>query len=221
MGGPSHRPRSSGPCPALPRTRAEQDGSIHAPKMAAAMDVDTPSGTNSGAGKKRFEVKKVRPRRRALPAAPGGTGWGWGRPDAGKRDGEGGDFPLPSRSRAPSSAAERRKGGARPSGSPGVRPSQWLRLPAARAGGAGQSAGAAGGGGSRSRGRREGRAGPGMPCSALCRSLPSDAAAPTGIGCSISRAAGQLGPASSAGVLPPPDHPGRCGPDAPAAPCAA
>uniref|UniRef100_A0A4X2JSV0 Ring-box 1 n=1 Tax=Vombatus ursinus TaxID=29139 RepID=A0A4X2JSV0_VOMUR len=26
--------------------------------MAAAMDVDTPSGTNSGAGKKRFEVKK-------------------------------------------------------------------------------------------------------------------------------------------------------------------
>uniref|UniRef100_G3QLU7 cullin-RING-type E3 NEDD8 transferase n=1 Tax=Gorilla gorilla gorilla TaxID=9595 RepID=G3QLU7_GORGO len=27
--------------------------------MAAAMDVDTPSGTNSGAGKKRFEVKKV------------------------------------------------------------------------------------------------------------------------------------------------------------------
>ncbi|XP_005379395.1 PREDICTED: E3 ubiquitin-protein ligase RBX1 [Chinchilla lanigera] len=27
-------------------------------KMAAAMDVDTPSGTNSGAGKKRFEVKK-------------------------------------------------------------------------------------------------------------------------------------------------------------------
>ncbi|TKS91648.1 Chondroadherin-like protein [Collichthys lucidus] len=29
-----------------------------APKMAAAMDVDTPSGTNSGASKKRFEVKK-------------------------------------------------------------------------------------------------------------------------------------------------------------------
>lgn len=28
-------------------------------KMAAAMDVDTPSGTNSGASKKRFEVKKV------------------------------------------------------------------------------------------------------------------------------------------------------------------
>ncbi|KAF6340366.1 ring-box 1 [Rhinolophus ferrumequinum] len=27
-------------------------------KMAAAMDVDTPTGTNSGAGKKRFEVKK-------------------------------------------------------------------------------------------------------------------------------------------------------------------
>ncbi|KAJ8251601.1 hypothetical protein GJAV_G00223090 [Gymnothorax javanicus] len=27
-------------------------------KMAAAMDVDTPSGTNSGASKKRFEVKK-------------------------------------------------------------------------------------------------------------------------------------------------------------------
>uniref|UniRef100_A0A8C6VK92 Ring-box 1 n=1 Tax=Naja naja TaxID=35670 RepID=A0A8C6VK92_NAJNA len=26
--------------------------------MAAAMDVDAPSGTNSGAGKKRFEVKK-------------------------------------------------------------------------------------------------------------------------------------------------------------------
>ncbi|XP_025064734.1 E3 ubiquitin-protein ligase RBX1 isoform X2 [Alligator sinensis] len=26
--------------------------------MAAAMDVDTPSGTNSSAGKKRFEVKK-------------------------------------------------------------------------------------------------------------------------------------------------------------------
>ncbi|GAA6074405.1 E3 ubiquitin-protein ligase RBX1, partial [Tachysurus ichikawai] len=26
--------------------------------MAAAMDVDTPSGTNSGASKKRFEVKK-------------------------------------------------------------------------------------------------------------------------------------------------------------------
>lgn len=28
-------------------------------KMAAAMDVDTPSGTNSGGSKKRFEVKKV------------------------------------------------------------------------------------------------------------------------------------------------------------------
>ena len=27
--------------------------------MAAAMDVDTPTGTNSGASKKRFEVKKV------------------------------------------------------------------------------------------------------------------------------------------------------------------
>lgn len=27
--------------------------------MAAAMDVDTPSGANSGASKKRFEVKKV------------------------------------------------------------------------------------------------------------------------------------------------------------------
>ncbi|KAJ0058197.1 hypothetical protein NL108_009079, partial [Boleophthalmus pectinirostris] len=27
-------------------------------KMAAAMDVDTPSGTNSGSSKKRFEVKK-------------------------------------------------------------------------------------------------------------------------------------------------------------------
>ena len=33
-------------------------------KMAAAMDVDTPSGTNSGAGKKRFEVKKVGSRQR-------------------------------------------------------------------------------------------------------------------------------------------------------------
>lgn len=29
-------------------------------KMAAAMDVDTPTGANSGASKKRFEVKKVR-----------------------------------------------------------------------------------------------------------------------------------------------------------------
>lgn len=28
-------------------------------KMAAAMDVDTPTGANSGASKKRFEVKKV------------------------------------------------------------------------------------------------------------------------------------------------------------------
>lgn len=28
--------------------------------MAAAMDVDTPTGANSGASKKRFEVKKVR-----------------------------------------------------------------------------------------------------------------------------------------------------------------
>lgn len=28
-------------------------------KMAAAMDVDTPSGANNSAGKKRFEVKKV------------------------------------------------------------------------------------------------------------------------------------------------------------------
>lgn len=27
--------------------------------MAAAMDVDAPSGANSSAGKKRFEVKKV------------------------------------------------------------------------------------------------------------------------------------------------------------------
>lgn len=27
--------------------------------MAAAMDVDTPTGANSGASKKRFEVKKV------------------------------------------------------------------------------------------------------------------------------------------------------------------
>lgn len=33
-------------------------------KMAAAMDVDTPTGTNSGAGKKRFEVKKVGSRQR-------------------------------------------------------------------------------------------------------------------------------------------------------------
>lgn len=69
-------PRPSPPdplCPALPRTRAEPDGPIHARKMAAAMDVDTPSGTNSGAGKKRFEVKKVRPCRRAPAAASGGT----------------------------------------------------------------------------------------------------------------------------------------------------
>eukprot|EP00076_Gallus_gallus_P038776 XP_025004314.1 E3 ubiquitin-protein ligase RBX1 isoform X1 [Gallus gallus] len=47
--------------------------------MAAAMDVDTPSGTNSGAGKKRFEVKKVRPpgvarSTRPIPAGGGGPG---------------------------------------------------------------------------------------------------------------------------------------------------
>lgn len=47
--------------------------------MAAAMDVDTPSGTNSGAGKKRFEVKKVRPpgvarSTRPIPAGGGGSG---------------------------------------------------------------------------------------------------------------------------------------------------
>ena len=40
------------------------DGGPCVSKMAAAMDVDTPSGTNSGAGKKRFEVKKVGSRQR-------------------------------------------------------------------------------------------------------------------------------------------------------------
>jgi len=42
--------------------------------MAAAMDVDTPSGTNSGAGKKRFEVKKVRPAGALLQLGPRGRG---------------------------------------------------------------------------------------------------------------------------------------------------
>lgn len=46
-----------------------------------------------------------------------------------------------------------------------------------------------------------------VPRSGLRRSLPSDAAAPTGLGYSVPRASGQLGPASSAGVLPPPHHP--------------
>lgn len=49
------------------------------------MDVDTPSGTNSGAGKKRFEVKKVRPAGALLqPAAEGGGEAGAG-PVAGER----------------------------------------------------------------------------------------------------------------------------------------
>lgn len=43
------------------------------------MDVDTPSGTNSGAGKKRFEVKKVRAvsvarSTRPVPAGEGRSG---------------------------------------------------------------------------------------------------------------------------------------------------
>lgn len=40
------------------------------------MDVDTPSGTNSGAGKKRFEVKKVRTAGRLLEGASGVAGAG-------------------------------------------------------------------------------------------------------------------------------------------------
>lgn len=60
------------------------------------MDVDTPSGTNSGAGKKRFEVKKVRPAGALLRlATEGGGGRGW--PGVGEGRGEAGDFPLPSR----------------------------------------------------------------------------------------------------------------------------
>lgn len=75
---------------------------IHASKMAAAMDVDTPSGTNSGAGKKRFEVKKVRPpgvarSTRPIPAGGGGPG-GCEQVGAASRS------PLPSRSRAFASA---------------------------------------------------------------------------------------------------------------------
>uniref|UniRef100_G1NI60 E3 ubiquitin-protein ligase RBX1 n=1 Tax=Meleagris gallopavo TaxID=9103 RepID=G1NI60_MELGA len=50
------RSRLPAPLSATHAHRAERP--IHASKMAAAMDVDTPSGTNSGAGKKRFEVKK-------------------------------------------------------------------------------------------------------------------------------------------------------------------
>lgn len=37
------------------------------------MDVDTPSGTNSGAGKKRFEVKKVGSRQRLPQGSEGGA----------------------------------------------------------------------------------------------------------------------------------------------------
>lgn len=46
-------------------------------KMAAAMDVDTPSGTNSGAGKKRFEVKKVGSRQRLPRGSLEKHGSGW------------------------------------------------------------------------------------------------------------------------------------------------
>lgn len=45
----------------LQKKRNDRGNYVTSPnKMAAAMDVDTPSGTNSGASKKRFEVKKVR-----------------------------------------------------------------------------------------------------------------------------------------------------------------
>lgn len=184
------------------------------------MDVDTPSGTNSGAGKKRFEVKKVRPRRRAPPAAPGGMGRaGVGlMPASGTEEGatsrspDGAGRPVPHRGGG--------RGGARPAGSPGVRPGQWLRRAAARAERAGQSAGAAGGGGSRSRSRglRRGRAGRGMPWLGLRRSLPSGTAAPTGLGYSVPWASEQLGPGSSAGVLPPPHHPRPLWPSRPGCP---
>lgn len=77
------------------------------------MDVDTPSGTNSGAGKKRFEVKKVRPAGALLQLAPEGGG-GRGKPAGGERGGGEGDFPFPSQSRTPGSAPARRerRGGA-------------------------------------------------------------------------------------------------------------
>lgn len=42
------------------KNRGDRGNDVTSTKMAAAMDVDTPSGTNSGASKKRFEVKKVR-----------------------------------------------------------------------------------------------------------------------------------------------------------------
>lgn len=51
----------------VPKNRIVCDQNVTSPtKMAAAMDVDTPSGTNSGASKKRFEVKKVRLCRRGF-----------------------------------------------------------------------------------------------------------------------------------------------------------
>lgn len=73
------------------------------------MDVDTPSGTNSGAGKKRFEVKKVRPAGVLLQREGGRAGRGWA---AGGEWGGGGDiFPLPARSRVFGSAPARREVG--------------------------------------------------------------------------------------------------------------
>lgn len=83
---------------------------------------------------------------RLLPE--GLVGWGGLMPASGMEKGttslspHGTGCPVPHRSGGKSEA--------RPAGSPGVRPSQWLGRAAARAAGAGQSAGAAAGGGSRS-----------------------------------------------------------------------
>lgn len=208
--GPAHRPPTPSAPPCRARARSRTGRFTHAkwrPRWMWTLPVEPTAAPARSASKWR----KWDPAGALLRLLPEGRG-GWGRPDAGERDGEGGNFPLPSRAGRPVPHRSGRKGEARPVGYPGVRLSQWLGRAVARAAGAGQSAGAAGGAGSRSGGA--GGAVPvgtcpgrDVPRSGLRRSLPSDAAAPTGLGYSVPRASGQLGPASSAGVLPPPHHP--------------
>lgn len=198
--------------------RTDQDGPIHAPKMAAAMDVDTPSGTNSGAGKKRFEVKKVRPRRRAPPASGGTGGVGAGlMPASGTEKGAtsrslyGAGRPVPHRSGG--------WGGARPAGSPGVRPSQWLRRTAARAAGTGQSAGAAAGGGSR--GADGAVPAGGCPGRASAARSPLTQPPRRASATPYPEPLGSSGRRTALERFRSPITTGRCGPAARAAPCAA
>lgn len=108
------------------------------------MDVDTPSGTNSGAGKKRFEVKKVRlvgvaRSTRPVPAGEGRSGTArWLRADPGRE---------PPAAPLTEPGVRFRTGAAKWGGGLaefiGVCPGQWVRRVSARGTEIGQSEGAA------------------------------------------------------------------------------